>query len=172
MARSTVLPPNIKLRRAGPSDAAAIARMSHDFRAALGEPPDLLDEAAVRRDGFGVSPEFEVILAEGENGAVGYALYFDSYEPTYAARGLYLADLYVDQAFRRQGIARALLAAVAAESRDRGRVFVWWVRLATNTAAHDFYASLGVNAVPMVAYAATEFSIFEQLADAAPPVER
>ena len=37
----------------------------------------------------------------------GYALYFDSYEPTYAARGLYLADLYVDQAFRRQGIGRA-----------------------------------------------------------------
>ena len=53
-----------------------------------------------------------------------------------------------------------------------GASFVWWVRLATNTAAHDFYTSLGVNAVPMVAYAATEFSIFEQLADAAPPVER
>ena len=77
-----------------------------------------LDEAAVLRDGFGDNPEFEVILAEGGNGAVGYALYFDSYEPTYAARGLYLADLYVDQAFRRQGIGRALLAAVAAESRQ------------------------------------------------------
>ena len=162
----------VRFRRAGPTDAAAIARMSHDFRAALGEPPDLLNEAAVLRDGFGERPEFEVILADGGNGAVGYALYFDSYEPTYAAQGLYLADLYVDQAFRRQGIGRALIAAVAAESRRRGRVCVWWVRLAANTAAQDFYASLGVNAVPMLAYAATEFSVFDQLADAAPPVDR
>ena len=159
-------------RRAGPADAAAVARMSSDFRAALGEPTDCLDEAAILRDGFGERPEFEIIIADLEGDAVGYALYFDSYEPTYAARGLYLADLYVDQAFRRLGIGRALISAVAAESRRRGRVFVWWVRLASNTAAQDFYASLGVKAVPMLAHAATEFSVFEELADSAPPVER
>ena len=163
---------SVNFRRAGPADAAVVARMSSDFRAALGEPTDCLNEAAVLRDGFGERPEFEIILAEIEGQPVGYALYFDSYEPTYAARGLYLADLYVDQAFRRRGVGRSLISAVAAESRRRGRVFVWWVRLMANTAAQDFYASLGVKAVPMLAYAATEFSIFEELADSAPPVER
>lgn len=164
------LPGGLGLRRACPADAAAIAAMSARFRAALGEPPDHLTEAAVLRDGFGPDPEFEVILAEVDGDIAGYALFLNGYEPTYAARGLYLADLYIEVHWRRRGIARAMVAAVAAESRRRGRTFVWWVTLANNTEAQAFYRTLGVVAVPMLAHAATPFDGFEALADEALPV--
>lgn len=163
-------PQDIILRRAGPADAAEIARLSRAFRDELGEPSEHLNEAAVLRDGFCDRPEFKVFLAERAGDVVGYALFLDAYEPTYAEAGTYLADLYVAPGARRTGVARSLMAAVAAETRRRGRTFVWWIAMATNSNAEAFYRSLGVSTVATKAYAATRFSTFDQLADTAPPV--
>ena len=162
---------NLRLRRAGPADAAEIARLSRAFRDELGEPSQHLSAAAVLRDGFGDTPEFQVFLAETAGDAVGYTLFLNSYEPTYAEAGTYLADLYVVPSARRNGVARQLVAAVAAETRRRGRTFVWWISMAHNSKAEAFYRSLGVSVVATNAYAATRFSTFDQLADAAPDVD-
>lgn len=163
---------DLKLRRAGPADAAEIASMSRAFREELGEPADLLSEEAVRRDGFGEDPEFEVFLAEHSGESIGYALFFKSYDPTYAEAGFFLADLYVKPQARRRGVARALMAAVIAHARRRGRAYVWWVSMVTNKNAAAFYQSLGVATVQMNAYAATRSDSFEKLAQEALPVEQ
>ena len=160
----------LTLRHAAPADAAEIAGMSSAFRRELGEPDGHLNEAAVRRDGFGESPEFEVLIAEFSGTVVGYALFFRSYEPTYAEAGYYLADLYVKPQARRRGVARALVSAVAAHTHQRGRTFVWWIAMADNENATAFYRSLGVSAVSATAYAATRFSTFDQLTREALPL--
>ncbi len=159
------------IRRAHRRDARAIAEMSAAFRAELGEPTAGLTERAVRRDGFGLRPEFEILLGLCDGEIAGYTLYFDAYEPNYSERGLYLADLYVRPEFRNRQVGRTLIACVAAESRRRKRSFVWWVALATNTPAQDFYERLGAAAVPVVAHAAFG-PFFDKLAASAPPIRR
>ena len=125
----------------------------------------------MRRDGFGLRPEFNILIGVCDGEIAGYTLYFDVYEPNYSERGLYLADLYVRPEHRNRGLGRALLACVAAEGRRRKRSFVWWVALADNVAAQAFYERLGAAAIPVVAHAAFG-PFFDTLAASAPPIRR
>jgi GNAT superfamily N-acetyltransferase len=96
---------------------------------------------------FGDKPYAEVIIAEYENEAVGFALYFHNYSTFLGKPGLYLEDLYVRPHMRGRGFGKKLLAYLAsvALSRDCGRL-EWWV-LDWNQPAIDFYQSLGAEAM-------------------------
>jgi len=161
----------VKVRWARRKDIAAIAAMSAAFRAELDEETAGLTEEALRRDGFGFKTEFDLLVAEVGSEIAGYTLFFESYEPTYSERGLYLADLYVRPEFRSHGVGRTLIACVAAESKRRQRSFVWWVALAANTRAHEFYEHIGVRPVSVKGYAAFG-ELFDDLAATAPRIER
>lgn len=156
----------LSIRKAGLRDAATIARLGRMLNARLGEPSPHLSARALRRDGFGARPEFEVLLACDDDRVVGYALFHPSYESAHVARGLYLSDLLVTARRRRRGIGRALVAAVAAEARRRGRTHVWWVSKPWNAQAHAFYHAIGATHEPMVAHA-IHGPAFERLADGA-----
>ena len=157
----------VVIRPATIEDAPALALLVAALRAHQGDPIGHLNEAALRRDGFGEDPEFAILVAERERRPVGYALFTESYEPAFAARGLYLADLYVRPEARRSGAGRALVGAVAAEARRRERRFVWWTSLAANAEAHVFYASLGAITHEIRAHALI-LEAFDALADAHP----
>lgn len=163
--------PALKIRWARRKDIAAIAAMSAAFRAELEEDTAGLTEDALRRDGFGLKTEFDLLVAEIDGEVAGYTLFFESYEPTYSERGLYLADLYVRPEYRGHGLGRTLIACVAAESKRRQRSFVWWVALASNEPAHAFYEHIGVRPVSVKGYAAFG-ELFDNLAEAAPKIER
>lgn len=144
------------IRPAVQADADALAVLAAEFHLAHGDPTGHLTAEAIRRDGFGASPEFTVLLAEDGRGLLGYALFYDAYEPSYAARGVYLADLYVRPAARRIGLGRRLIAAVADHGRRRGRRYVWWVARAENAPAHAFYRTLASVELPTRAYAVVD----------------
>ena len=131
------------VRPAAIEDVPALALLVAALRAHQKDPIGHLNEAALRRDGFGEEREFDILIAERDRRPIGYALFTETYEPAFAARGLYLADLYVRPEARRSGAGRALVAAVTAEARRCERSFVWWTSLATNAEAHAFYAALG-----------------------------
>lgn len=151
------------IRPARLEDAALVADLVAELAAQQGDPTEHISAEAIRRDGFKPSPEFEVLLAESGGAVAGYALFHLSYEPCYAARGVYLCDLYVRPAARRKGIGRALAAAVAGRAKVLGRSYVWWVSKPWNDTAHAFYRSLGVESVPILAHALM-FETFEKLA--------
>ena len=96
---------------------------------------------------FGEHPSAEVIIAEYQNIAVGFALFFTNYSTFLAKPGIYLEDLYVQADMRGRGFGKKLLAHLAgiAVERDCGRLD-WWV-LDWNQPAKDFYLSL--DAEPM-----------------------
>jgi len=133
----------ITTRPALRADANAIARLSRELRVAIGEPRALFSEDVILRDGFGAEPEFRVIVAEQAAEVIGYALFYDAYEPGYAARGVYLADLVVAKRARRSGAGGALIAGVEAAAAARGRSYVWWIVPPGNADALRFYESLG-----------------------------
>ena len=92
----------------------------------------------------------------GELLLAGYALAYPSYETGFAERGLYVADLYTGPAYRRQGVARALLSAVARAGHARGVRHLWLTARTANRAAHAFYRRLGGRGEAVVAFAVVE----------------
>jgi GNAT superfamily N-acetyltransferase len=141
------LAPTIAVRAATVDDADAIARLFDGLRAHLGDPQGAMSADVIRRDGFGPQKEFDVMLAMRDGVPVGYALYYEAYEPAYAARGLYLADLFVAAEARGLGAGRALIDALAGEARRRSRMFVWWLSQPANETALGFYRALNLDVI-------------------------
>lgn len=132
-----------RVRPAEAGDAAALAGLMNELNVHEGKAPDAHGPASVLRDGFGPDPAFRALVAERGGRLVGYACYFPAYNTDLAARGLWLADLYVTDAERRRGTGRLLLAAVAAEAVRTGRASVEWAARSANARARGFYAAIG-----------------------------
>jgi diamine N-acetyltransferase len=142
------------VRDATEEDAAAIAALSAELSGVLRTVGNVvaaaLDEAAVRREGFGPSPAFGVLLAECDGEPAGYLLHAPGFDPDLGGRVLTVVDLFVRERFRGRGAGRALMEAAAGRARARGlRALAWWVREA-NPRAIAFYERLGARTVPGV----------------------
>lgn len=160
------MPPDLTIRPATVEDAALIAGLVRALCREEGFPESTLDEAQVRADGFGAAPRFRVLVAERNGAPVGYALTFPSCDTDSATHGRYVQDLYVVPEARRQGVGRALMAAVARACRAGGGGYLFWnVRLA-NPAGLAFYRALGARAEPTVTMS-LEAAPLARLADAA-----
>ena len=68
-------------------------------------------EDGLRASLFGPRPMAEVVLAEHDGHAVGFALFFPNYSTFLGRPGLYLEDLFVRDEYRGRGVGRQLLAA-------------------------------------------------------------
>ncbi len=100
-------------------------------------------EEKLRETLFGPHPYAEVLIAEHAGQPAGFALFFHSYSTFLAQPGLYLEDLFVEPAFRKRGVATALLRHLAALTVDRGCGRLEWSALTWNRLAIDFYLKLG-----------------------------
>ena len=101
------------------------------------------DEAGLTVQLFGNHPRAEVLIADVDGAAAGFALFFHNFSTFVGKPGLYLEDLFVSPAFRGHGLGKRLMLRLAqiAVERDCGR-FEWSV-LDWNQPAIDFYRSLG-----------------------------
>jgi GNAT superfamily N-acetyltransferase len=104
--------------------------------------PDL-DEAL-----FGPRPAAEAMIAWAGDQAAGFALFFHNFSTFLGRRGLWLEDLFVRPAFRRQGCAQALLRRLAAIAVERNCGRFEWAVLDWNARAIDFYRTLGATVLP------------------------
>ncbi|MFB4203818.1 Acetyltransferase YpeA [wastewater metagenome] len=139
--------PALALRFAGPGDCPTILafireladyeRLSHEVVA---------DESRLMDTLFGDHPYAEVIIAELDGEAVGFALFFHNYSTFLAAPGIYLEDLYVRPVARGHGIGQALLTALARLAVARGCGRLEWSVLDWNAPAIGFYERLGARA--------------------------
>jgi GNAT superfamily N-acetyltransferase len=130
------------VRAATPTDAAEVVRLAQSLSMADGGRPSRLTEENYRQDGFGPDPAFAALVAEIEGRIVGYALYFSGYDTDRATRGVYLSDLYVDLAWRRRGVGRALMRETARACKDLGGEWMFWSVLKRNKQARKFYKTM------------------------------
>lgn len=158
-------PLGVAVRPAGRGDAEVVAAMAGAPGRGRGTPPRFT-AAAFLRDGFSGTPAFRALVAEGGGETVGYAVYCPGYDTDTAARGVWLADLYVRPAFRRRGVGRALLRALAARARADGAHWMAWSVLARNRGARRFYRRLA-GELPHLRLCAAFGPAFDALADAA-----
>lgn len=101
------------------------------------------DEASLTATLFGDHPQAEVVIAEHDGRAAGFALYFHNFSTFRGRRGLYLEDLFVRAEYRGFGIGKALLAHLAKLAVERGCARFEWSVLDWNAPAIGFYQSLG-----------------------------
>lgn len=105
------------------------------------------DIPTLRRFLFGERATAEVVFAEIDGVAQGFALYFTSFSTFLGRPGIYLEDLFVRPEARGLGLGRTLLAHLArtAIERDYGRLE--WAVLDWNQPSIDFYEALGARAM-------------------------
>ena len=101
------------------------------------------NEELLRRTLFG-NPRFaEVLIAEEEGAAAGFALFFHNYSTFLGRPGIYLEDLFVRESMRGRGIGKSLLTKLARIARERGCGRVEWAVLDWNAPSIAFYRSIG-----------------------------
>lgn len=89
----------------------------------------------------------EVIIAEENDEAVGFALFFHNYSTFLGRANLYLEDLFVIPEARGKGYGKKLLKKLAEIALDRGCKRVDWSCLDWNKSSIEFYKSIGAKAM-------------------------
>jgi GNAT superfamily N-acetyltransferase len=141
--------PNFEIRPAAPGDEHAIfgliealAEYEHLTHAVSGNPERLASHL------FGARPAAEALVVEAEQRLVAFALFFGNYSTFLTQPGLYLEDIFVLPAYRRGGIGKALLSAVARIARERQCGRLEWSVLDWNASAIAFYERVGASVLP------------------------
>ncbi|HZH04723.1 MAG TPA: GNAT family N-acetyltransferase [Myxococcaceae bacterium] len=132
------------IRSATPDDVPAIARLIRG----LAEYEKLsshcvFEDSDLRAQLFGARPGAEVLMAEEEGRAVGFALFFQSFSTFLARPGLYLEDLFVLPSERGRGHGKALFQRLAQIAVERGYGRFEWSVLNWNEPSIRFYRAMG-----------------------------
>jgi GNAT superfamily N-acetyltransferase len=112
------------IRRATPDDAEALAALHAAYLAEMWPDHPGVTAEVLRRDVLSGDAGQHVLVAEREGRMIGFAAWDRIYDMHWAARGVQVADLYVEPASRGHGVALAMLAAVCAAGRAGGAVFL------------------------------------------------
>ena len=134
----------VTIRRAEPGDEAELVEMMR----ALAEFEHALDECTVTEEQlnralFGDRASVYAHVAEVDGEPAAMALWFCNFSTWDGVAGIYLEDLFVKSAYRRHGLARALLSTLAKECVDHGYTRLSWAVLDWNSNAIALYDSVG-----------------------------
>ena len=119
-------------------ELARFEKLEHEVAAT----PELLHAAF-----FAPAPAAGALLARVAGEPAGYAIYFSTFSSFTGRAGVWLDDLYVRPEFRRRGLGRRLIEAVAKLAAERGGVRLEWLALDWNERALEFYRGLGARSM-------------------------
>ena len=135
------------IRPARPGDEHDILRLVQALADYEREPDAVETTAGDLRDHlFAEVPHVFAHVAELDGRIVGIAVWFLNFSTWKGRHGIYLEDLFVDPGARGDGVARALLLALAAEAEARGCARMEWSVLDWNELAKGFYRRIGARA--------------------------
>jgi GNAT superfamily N-acetyltransferase len=152
--------PDVQIRSAAEGDI----RLILTFIRKLAEYGDIADEVSATEDDvsealFGRERVADAIIAYLGPDPVGFAIYSYTFSSFHGRPGIYVEDLFVEQACRGSGVGKALLVYIAQVGRQRRCARLEWSVLNWNERAMEFYQELG--AVPM-----EEWTTFRMTGDA------
>lgn len=136
--------PRISLRLATVDDVGLILELIRG----LADYEKLADEVVATEELlaqglFGARPAAEVVIADFDGQAAGFALFFHNFSTFLGRRGIYLEDLFVKPELRGHGVGLRLLSYLGKLTRDRGCGRLEWSVLDWNEPAIRFYRRLG-----------------------------
>jgi GNAT superfamily N-acetyltransferase len=116
---------------------------SHNLLHTVLATPEMFEEAM-----FSDQPIVGTLMAEYDGRLAGCAVWHRSFSTNRGAEVMYLEDLSVLPEFRRRGVARALLKAVARLALTKNYPSVYWLMMDWNTEASALYQSVGAEIEP------------------------
>jgi GNAT superfamily N-acetyltransferase len=132
------------IRRVRSGDEKELAAMIHE----LAEFEHAAEQCTVTESQLRTALFEEPVTAYGhivevDDKAAAGALWFRSFSTWDGVAGIYLEDLYVRPAFRRRGLGRKILAALARECVESGYTRLSWAVLDWNVNAIALYDAVG-----------------------------
>lgn len=135
---------SLTIRPARPGDEATLLRLIRALATYEREPDAVrATEASLAATLFTPGAHVHAFLADWDGEPVGLALWFLTYSTWTGRPSLYLEDLFVDEAARGRGIARALMRRLAREATARDCARIDWAVLDWNVEAMAFYEKMG-----------------------------
>ncbi|MET0475043.1 MAG: GNAT family N-acetyltransferase [Mycobacterium sp.] len=134
----------VAIRGARPGDETelvAMVRELAEFEHALDE--CTVTESQLRQALFDEPATVQAHVAEVDGQPAAMALWFRNFSTWDGVAGIYLEDLYVRPAFRRHGLARALLSTLARECVTNDYTRLTWAVLDWNSNAIALYDAVG-----------------------------
>jgi ribosomal protein S18 acetylase RimI-like enzyme len=136
---------DLTIRLATATDADMIHTALLAMARAMGDEDKITSTVSdIRKHGFGDHPAFEVLIAELDGAFAGLCLTFPSFSTWRGQPGIFVQDLYVDEACRGRRIGEALLRAVARRGKARGAGYLRLSVDIENKKAEAFYERLGI----------------------------
>ncbi|MBO0866620.1 MAG: GNAT family N-acetyltransferase [Mycobacterium sp.] len=134
----------VHIRPALPADAAEITAMIHEL-ADFERAPDqcTVIETQISTALFDDPATLRGRVADVDGEIAAMALWFPNFSTWDGVAGIYLEDLYVRPRFRRRGLGRALLSALARECLANGYTRLSWAVLNWNADAITLYEGIG-----------------------------
>ncbi len=137
---------SLAIRAAAPADSALIFSLVRE----LAEYEKLTHEMDATAEQisaalFAREPKLFCDIAEWDGTPAGFAVWFLNYSTFRGRHGIYVEDLFVRPAFRKRGIARTLMARLAARCVKEGWARFEWAVLDWNAPSITFYKSIGAN---------------------------
>jgi ribosomal protein S18 acetylase RimI-like enzyme len=158
----------ISVRPVRKKDADDIIRLYRAFEAylkSLGDKPALkFTKKAFLRDGFGADPAFIGWVAVQDKEIIGYLLGNFVYYVDKAQRVFFVADLFVDASYRRDGVGHLLMYHAAVYAKKRRADGMSWDVFKPNKTAFRFYRKLGGKKSDHLAVMFLEAGSFQRLA--------
>ncbi len=134
----------LHIRTAQAGDEGLILQMVRALAAYEREPHAVkATEESIRASLFVPDALVHAFIAELDGRPAGFALWFLTHSTWTGRPSLYLEDLFVDDAARGQGIARALFRRLAREAKARDCARIDWAVLDWNVDAMAFYRRMG-----------------------------
>lgn len=132
------------VRAAHPGDEPGILTLIHALAVYEKEPDAVANTTEMLGASlFGPAPRVFAHVVERDGVIVGIALWFLTYSTWLGTHGIWLEDLYVDEAQRGRGYGKALMASLAAECVERGYGRFEWTVLDWNAPSIAFYRAIG-----------------------------
>ena len=139
---------SLVVREAVPSDIPAIKTMMREFADYLNaiDEPEEVPDAVLDRIGalaFGPDKLCTALIADVVGRPAGYLLYFTGIFTDPMTPVVFVADLFVSEAYRRADVGSALMHRTREIARDRAANQVVWTVWRKNPKAVAFYKALG-----------------------------
>ncbi|MFT3681266.1 MAG: GNAT family N-acetyltransferase [Ferruginibacter sp.] len=133
---------NITIRKATAADIPAVYSLIKEFAAFQKTPEKVVITPEQMK---GDKDLFQCNVAEtADKKIIGFASYFFAYY-SWSGKAVYLDDLYVQPAYRKQGIGKKLLRHVFSLAKETHCKKVRWQVSKWNNAAIEFYKSMGAS---------------------------
>lgn len=159
----------LTIRFAEREDAADLLRLTKALAADMGRESEVAATAEdIERGMFDKGAGEALVAVHQDRGVVGCAVFCRTFSTWKGACGVYLEDLFVEEAYRGGGTGRALMARLAALCEERGYERLSWHCRDTNEGGLAFYERLGAARVDPLVLHRLEGEALSALAAQAP----